>query len=173
MDCVKSSKLGSSSRLPSVRRSPKCFSLFWSSSWTFLCIFQLVVGVLQDLPISPIMTLSLCSCFTNSRNYESELCDSVLGSHFSLREEQVNQRNFLAAGWSNSTRLLSRTMIYSLWCTHTGSGSNPPTSTWELLFRNKAAYVWRWPFTSLCCLSEDHAELICTPPCVCMALLFN
>jgi hypothetical protein len=77
---VNCSKLRSSSRLPSIRRSPKGCSLFWSSNCTFLCIFQLVLGVMQDLPISPTMFLSLCSYFTNSKNYDFELCGSVLGT---------------------------------------------------------------------------------------------
>ena len=52
------------------------------------------------------MILSLCSYFTNSKKYDSELCDSVLGNHSSLREEQVSQRNFwLQAGRRNSEQI--------------------------------------------------------------------
>ena len=155
---AKCSKLCSSSMFPSMRGSPKCCSLFWSSNWTFLCIFQLVLGVMQDLLLSPITILSLYSYFTNSKNYDSELCDSVLGSHSSLREEQVSQRNFwLQAGQTVLNSCQGQWFSLCIASTLALEATHPP-STWGLLFRNKAAYAWRWPFTSFCCLSEGCVE---------------
>jgi hypothetical protein len=136
---------------------------------TFLWSFHLLLGVMQDLPLSSIMILSLCLYFTNSKNYDSKLCDSVLGSHSSLREGQVSQRNF----WLQAGRTVLNScqgQWFSLCIAPTlALGANHPPSTWWSLFTNEAAYVWRWPLTSLYCLSEDRAELICTSACVFMS----